>query len=121
MATEYISKWHGKILHIYDHIYKQNYYYFNCKTFKDYQRLLKIKFKIDKPNKDDTDGNFNVYRQSGVDVYFLWTKGRRPEIVAHEVFHAVSYGLRMKGLPLTDDTEEAYAYLMQFLIKEILK
>jgi hypothetical protein len=117
---EYVAKQCGEILHIFDPVYRQNYYYFNCRSQKDYTSLLKLKFKIELTPKD-TDGAFNVFAQRGTDVCFLWTKGKTPQLVAHEVFHAVSYILRRKGLPLSDDTEEAYAYLIQFLTTEILK
>ena len=121
MSKEYISKQCGEILHIYDPIYKQNYYYFCCKSHKDYQRIARLKFKIEFKDKTNTDGAFNVFEHGGIEVCFIWTKGRKVELIAHEISHAVSYVLRQKGLPLSDDTEEAYAYLTQFLMNQIIR
>lgn len=115
----YISKWCGKILHIFDPIYRQNYYYFNCKTEKEYQKLLKIKFRINTEIRE-RDGGCEVYEQSGTDVCFIWSKGRDIPVIAHEIMHAVSYVLRRKGIGLSKETDEAYGYLAQFLMKEIL-
>lgn len=117
---EYISKKWGEILHIFDPIYRQNYYYFNCKTEKNYQKLLKMKFKIDRELKDK-DGGCEVYKQTGIDVCFIWSKGKDISVIAHEVFHAVHYVLERKGIKLSDETDESYAYLIQFLMKEILE
>ena len=42
-------------------------------------------------------------------------------IIAHEAFHAVSYILSNIGIPFSLDTEEAYTYLLQYLVNEIVK
>jgi hypothetical protein len=39
----------------------------------------------------------------------------------HEVFHAVSFILHRIGLPHTLESEEAYAYLIQYLTEQIYK
>ncbi len=39
--------------------------------------------------------------------------------VAHEAFHATFYVLSAKGLTLTPDSEEAFAYYLDWLIGEI--
>lgn len=51
----------------------------------------------------------------------MWFSEKQPNIglVAHEVFHAVYNLLERIGIRLSSDSEEAYAYLTQFLIKEI--
>lgn len=113
---KYISKWCGEILHIFEPVYQQNYYYFNCKTEKDYNRLLKMRFKLDRKVRG-RDGGFEVYENTGTDVGFIWT--RNGNNLAHECFHAISYCLRRSGIELSDATEESYAYLLQFLVKEI--
>lgn len=41
------------------------------------------------------------------------------DVMAHEVFHAVEFLLSRIGMPLTRDSSEAYAYLIQYLTKSI--
>jgi len=120
MKIPYISKQCGKVLHIYDPVYQQNYYYFNCRTHKEYVKLLKSKFNIDREPNEDIGGNCSIHEHRGIFIVFIWTIRRGPDIIAHEVLHAVSWILRNRDIPLKDDTEEAYAYLTQFLMKEIL-
>lgn len=41
-------------------------------------------------------------------------------IVSHEAFHATRYILECKGLgELSDETEEAYAYLLDWIVRQI--
>jgi hypothetical protein len=42
-------------------------------------------------------------------------------LIAHECFHAVYSILESKKIALCHETEEVYAYLIQFLLKEIIK
>jgi len=45
-----------------------------------------------------------------------------PDIIVHEVFHAAAYILDAVGISLELGTsEEAYAYLIQYLVREIYK
>lgn len=40
-------------------------------------------------------------------------------LIAHEVFHAVSYIFNHINIPFSDDTQEAYAYLIQYITQQI--
>ena len=40
--------------------------------------------------------------------------------LTHELFHASSFILEGAGIPHTNDTEEAYAYLLEYLVTEAL-
>jgi len=116
MEKLYNAKWIGKILHIYDFVYRQNYYYFPAKTHKEYREICKKQLKnIIEPKEQDTGGGFTVFKteKDKTSVYYIWGTLRRN--IIHECMHAVSYGLRSRGIPLNDDTEENYAYLMGFL------
>lgn len=106
------------IKHIFDPIYRQNYWYICTPTHAEFRKIvLKAGIKIEE--KHNTDGGMYVYEQTKGQVIVLWTKNKTADLLAHEIMHAVSYCLRRKGLPLTDDSEEAYCYLFQYLMKEI--
>jgi hypothetical protein len=40
--------------------------------------------------------------------------------LAHETLHHVGHALRMNGLPWTEESEEAYTYYQQFMIRQCL-
>lgn len=42
-------------------------------------------------------------------------------ILVHEVFHATSMLLRSRGMSLVKESEEAYAYLLEFIYKKIVE
>lgn len=122
MKNKYISKWTGSILHIYDFIYRQNYYYIDVKTHKEYWDICKRQLNCDVGSKETkTDGGFNVFKQGKdkTEVCFIWAKEKRD--IVHECFHAIDYTLRHRGIPLNDDTTEAFAYALGFLVDEIFK
>lgn len=41
--------------------------------------------------------------------------------LAHEIFHAVTFILNRIGMSLTEQSDEAYAYLIGYITKEIYK
>lgn len=41
-------------------------------------------------------------------------------ILAHEIFHIANFTLGKAGINLTNDSDEAYSYLIEFLTKKIL-
>jgi hypothetical protein len=120
--VEYVSKWVGKILHIYDFTYRQNYYFIPAKTHKEYREICKKQLRNDiAPRDKETGGGFNVfnYRKDKTEVCYIWASSKRD--IVHECFHAISYTLRNRGINLTDDSDEAFAYSIGFLADEIMK
>jgi len=49
----------------------------------------------------------------------IWLSEYRPTIFVHEAMHAVQHMLTSKATPLSEDTAEAYGYLMQHLYKSL--
>jgi hypothetical protein len=61
----------------------------------------------------------------GVEVDYLCIVTSRSrdyvfEVLAHEALHLVSHALRTAGIPLQDETDEAYTYYQQWVIRECL-
>lgn len=111
----------GRIKHIYDPIFRQNYYYITSKTHKEYCRIVEKEAGFKDEPREGIEGHCSVFESNDNQIVVIWTKEKRPDLVAHEVLHGIGYTLMHKGLNLTHETEEAYCYLMQFLMKEIFK
>ncbi len=45
----------------------------------------------------------------------IWIIKENKPVLIHELFHSTAYMLREKGIPLTQESEEAYAYLLGYL------
>ena len=108
-----------EVHHIYDPIFRTNFYYILATDQKELLRVMKDRLNITGKEKDHVEGRFLSAEKSGCTVGVIWTSNRNPWIIAHEVCHAVGWSLDTKGIPLTFETEEVYAYLTQFLSREI--
>lgn len=108
-----------EVHHIYDPIFRQNIYYILSTTQDDLVKVMKERLGIDAKKKDGCEGRFLTAEKSGCLVGVIWTSNRNPWIITHEVTHATCWTLESKGVPLTFETEEVYAYMNQFLFREI--
>jgi hypothetical protein len=119
--SNYISQWDKNILHIWDPLYQQNYYFFYVKTSKEYADICKRRLNWDvESGKEEISGGFNVYRgKRNLRICCIWGFTRRS--IIHEGFHAISYVLRDRGVDLTDSSDDAFAYALTFLTEEIFK
>lgn len=54
-------------------------------------------------------------------VFYRWNSDASDYgTLSHELFHAVDMNLRSKGITLSDDSDETYAYHMGFFTREFL-
>lgn len=92
---------------------------------KDFLRLLK---KWDIPFDDYQEWlnkagfvHVSAHQDHNIILYIKYrpTTPTHKSLLAHEIFHVVDEGLRLKGLKLDESTSEVYAYTTQYLTKEI--
>jgi len=108
-----------KFNHYYMDLFGINLYWFRGSREK-YNRLVKGEFDQKAPDKGPSvKGTFEVYKKDGIWISVIWLSNHSFELLAHECFHAVHWCLQDRGLNLTDASEEAYAYFLQALIKEM--
>ena len=132
--NNYISKWNGDILHIFDPIYRQNYYFIPAENKQQFINICKKELKMEIPKEEDDgdkSGGFKIIEKDHkcykcgknimetTKICVLWAN--TPKNIIHESFHAISWTLRKRGISLTDESDEAFAYLLAFLTEQILK
>lgn len=71
------------------------------------------------PNKDKAR-TYNLVPEGG-GVLILFSENPSPDIIPHEAFHAVVFTMNRLNTPLSNDTEEIYAYTLGYLTQELLK
>lgn len=78
------------------------------------------KFNADPTLQSGPEGTVFYLRDTSTHV--MWFSGPpSPALCAHEAFHSVLHVLTFKGLgPPSDTTDEAYAYLIQWTVENIL-
>lgn len=79
------------------------------------------KLKQDVPKKEDNWrglGNFTAYEHHKGGA--LWIKNRKDHsTISHECLHATFHVMTRMGMPLVEASEEAWAYYLGWLVKEI--
>ncbi len=105
--------------HIYVELYQLNIYFIKCSS-DYYQRKVAVEFDCKPPSMScDVTGRFAVFQKKNIDVGVVWVKDWK--WLAHELFHATHWIAQDRGLYLTDESEEAYAYLISYLDRKIRK
>lgn len=87
--------------------------------------LIDAKKMCDEWDNDEDSIDGRMYKLSGGFLVFLnmpRTKFRQAVgTLVHEMTHVTHYLLRDRRIPLSEDTEEAHTYLVQYLTTEALK
>lgn len=110
----------SKIQHIYDPIFKQNYYFIDCKNHDEFLKICLDELEIDiGKEKRLVDGECYEIIREDIPIQVFWTNKKHIEVVVHECFHAVYSCLSNRGIELSTSSEEIFAYLLQYLIEEI--
>lgn len=117
---------------IYDDIYcKTTVYVFGEKylSFKKLRPKLHDKFTDDEirhfiEQEKNLGGIALARTHFGLHVTWVYIKEWKDEpayyaLLSHEIFHVADLTLREKGFVLSDDSQEAWAYLIQFHSREI--
>lgn len=130
--------WHTQMFVVNVHIYRVDVVVCVNMSGKDaYRRFRRWKLKAgslekakeccDDWEKDHREGThdgrmFNL--NGGFLVFLKLGKNRFRQgvgILVHEMTHVTHYLLRNRNIPLTEDTEEAHTYLVQYLTTEALR
>lgn len=111
----YVAKQTMDILHVFDPIYRKNFYICAGMGSAKFVRVMKKQINIDIP-KPDGLGRFMVVEICGMNNGVIWSKDRG-EILRHELLHASIWTLRNAGIEVNEHTEEALAYHTDFLFR----
>lgn len=91
---------------------------------KKYRNLMlkeKISFGSFEPFDPSTEARVDGLQ--GRKSKIVWFRDRKPKasVVAHEALHVTIDTLKKSGMSLSDNTQEAYCYHLEWLTREILK
>jgi hypothetical protein len=92
----------------------------------------RLRAKLPEDIRHEIDSEFGVDLCSGRTVMFsggmtaMWfreypLKASQYALIAHEVFHAVDFLFQRINIKLSDDSNEAYAYLIQYITEQIYR
>lgn len=110
----------AKLRWFYEEMYNFNVDYVRCSR-KVYDKLVKARTGLDAPVKHaDSLATYEMYPVDDSFVHIVWLNADSGvSQLAHECFHVAHSILQDRGMKLSDDSEEAYAYLIQFLFNKM--
>lgn len=109
-------------------VYEQDIAVFQCWPEK-YERLAKRRLPsavFDAAKRHGTfdpkgSGRTTVTTEAGPLAVLLWFRpGVHVAVVAHESFHATCAIAQHRGLKLCDESEEAFAYMLDAIIRKVV-
>jgi hypothetical protein len=113
----------SKIIRFFDEIYMQDYLVIFASTHKEFCSIVKKEEHFCPHKSDDTaTGEFHGLDGKKCSLALIWSTDTTYNLI-HECIHACSWVLINRGIYLTAETEETYAYYYTYLIriiKEIL-
>jgi len=109
-----------KFQHIWIDLYRINIYWIRC-SFDGYRQRARLEFGVEPSIRPKADARFRVYEKMGEDIVVIWLSEKADNAaVAHECVHVVHWILSDRGMQLTDASEEAYAYLVEYIMRKIV-
>lgn len=108
-----------------DEIYESRFVLLWGATAEQFKQHIRARY--DKSYDGDVDFVGRCFETNAPTVHTViimlpnWRRTPRGlAILVHELFHAVEYTLRARGIEHTDETSEAYAYFLDSLVRRCL-
>ena len=107
---------------IFEPVMKMMFLYSDTEKLSDWQKLYES--ILGTSESDGSSGGRFVGLSHTVmgdrEMGLIWCPNSKPDVVAHETLHAVRWYLEeRRHIPFSEDTDELYCYMQQFLVKEI--
>jgi len=109
---------HLKPIHIFEDMYGVNFYISYGVPYDTHKRAVKKYIDIE-IGESHGDGKVSGFQKDGEILYWIWTSSKNKALLVHEITHAVICCLKDRGFTCSTDSDEAYAYLAQYLFRKI--
>jgi hypothetical protein len=112
------SRFGEKIGHIWDPVFKQNFYIVICSVDRIKNLLINL-WELDKKSVEKSDffhGKMMVFEQDGQNIILFWMTEPKISYLNHELSHATFTLMRDRNIK----DEEAHTYYIEFLSDEII-
>jgi len=108
-----------KIIHVFDETFQENYYIFYGTAEKFFLDSVKINSDYDIPLVLG-NGHFLCYQNEGMIKNYIWTKEKKPEILAHECIHAIVETMKTVDIPINNTNDEILTYQVEMLMRKTI-
>jgi hypothetical protein len=105
--------------HIWVDLFTTNFYWIRCSQ-AEFVKRLELTFHVKEKEEPEGDGFFIEAENSRIGFGIIWISDKSdPGTLAHECLHAAKWMLERKRISFSGDTEEIYAYCVQYLFNKI--
>lgn len=111
------------VLHLWEPVFQINFYILYGVPADRLDKHYREKFfdsNLSETREQAQGRTICNWHDDGTIMIWLWTRDRRPDVLAHECVHAAHFALAHKDIPLSDDSVEVYCYLVQWLMSGAL-
>jgi hypothetical protein len=113
-----------KPLHIYDELFRNNYYISYGVSVANVQKAIKKyigkEWEVDITDIQQGKCMYFDLKKKGASVIWIWTLKRCPWVLAHECLHACYYAFGMDRVGFDNNSQELYAYSIEMLMRKTL-
>lgn len=110
-----------RIKWFYCDVWRENFYFFIGWDPKEFEAYLKKEYGVSFNWKPYYGRTVELVNDAGSSRQFIFSRSRKPWIIAHECIHAAMHVLERRGVKLTGDSHESLTYLVECLVREALK
>ena len=105
------------VLWFFDFVYCQEICVIFAPTHSKFVQLAKKETGFDVEKADGISGEFHgLNTKKGGSLALVWSSDKDANLM-HEMFHVCSWVLRNRGIYLTEESEESYAYYLTYLVR----
>lgn len=106
-------------------IYPCNIYVFKGHTLetarKDLEQIYAEYYKYLTPEQFNTPGHTILFPDGSIVILLSEECADNIPIIAHEAFHATEFVMEYIGCKLDNSSSEPYAYLLTYIVEQIIK
>lgn len=110
-----------KLIHIYEKTFGTNIYYSGVKTFKEFKKQFQKQFPGFEIKNYEMGTFINIEQLNGNQYGILWCKNDNLFVLIHEAAHAAFWLMDSKGILISKENEETFAYIQEFIVQEIME
>lgn len=102
-----------------DFVYNQEFCVIIVPTHKQFAKIAKDEIGFEVEPCDFLAGEFHgLTNENHPSLALVWSSDKDINLT-HELFHACAWTLRTRGLTLSQESEEAYAYYLTYLFRQV--
>jgi len=104
---------------IYEDMYELNFFVSYGVSYNEFRKQVKRLTNND-IGKDDDIAMMIDFIKGGKKLYWIWTSKKNISMLMHEITHAIIKSLGDIGFTCNGSSDEAYAYMAEYICRKVV-